>query len=168
MRIASGGLSADLCPAACTGSAATTHLTTISARSRAIAVALACAALASTLAGCVHRGPYPGSSYVAGPQQIAHMPVPPRRAVEMEDDGLPVQRPPMRRAIREQDDPREPWSPNYGKQPAPPATSSDPQPKAAPRQASDTGKPTLNATPVKFDADALIAKAIAAHEVYNQ
>lgn len=41
-------------------------------------------------------------------------------AVEMEDDGLPVQPPPVARQGREPDDPSEPYSPNYGRADAQP------------------------------------------------
>jgi hypothetical protein len=37
------------------------------------------------------------------------------RAVEIEDDGLPVQTPPLVSRQRLPDDPREPFSPNYGR-----------------------------------------------------
>lgn len=39
--------------------------------------------------------------------------------VAMEDDGLPAQIPPLRRAKMAPDDPREPFSPNYGPPPSP-------------------------------------------------
>lgn len=37
------------------------------------------------------------------------------RAVEVEDDGMPAQVAPRRRPASEADDPREPFSPNYGR-----------------------------------------------------
>ena len=135
------------------------------------------ASLAVTVSGCFQHGPYPGTAYVGAPQRIAHMPVPPRNTIEMEDDGLPVQRPPTRRATREADDPTQPWSPNYGKQPAEIGRSNEPKPERAPyptmapvkeeRPRQATTKPTLPVKPARFDADAVIAKAIAMHEVYN-
>jgi hypothetical protein len=36
-------------------------------------------------------------------------------SVEMEDDGIPVQSPPLASRPRMPDDPREPYSPNYGR-----------------------------------------------------
>ena len=36
------------------------------------------------------------------------------RKVEIEDDGQPVQSPPARAMRAEEDDPSQPWSPNYG------------------------------------------------------
>ena len=65
-------------------------------------------------AGCAHEKQNSYSEngwYAGGPrQQAAAVPVP----VEMEDDGKPAQVPPPARARAERDDPREPWSPNYG------------------------------------------------------
>ncbi|MEZ5844649.1 MAG: hypothetical protein R3D27_13075 [Hyphomicrobiaceae bacterium] len=133
------------------------------------------AGAAVALGGCFHTGPYPGTAYVGAPRQIAHMAVPPRRALEMEDDGLPVQRPPVRRAGREEDDPSQPWSPNYGKRPDTGRRASEPRAEPAPyvapvpaepRRRAEAGPPA--ASKVRFDADAIIAKAIAMHEVYNQ
>ena len=61
---------------------------------------------------------------------------------DIEADGLPTQAPPPRRAEPEPDDPREPFSRNYGSPP--------PQ--------------TTGARPAGADAEMLIARAIAAHE----
>lgn len=52
--------------------------------------------------------------------------------VEMEDDGVPVQPPPVARQTLEPDDPSEPYSPNYGRQEA----HSD-----APARHVDAGRP---------------------------
>lgn len=52
------------------------------------------------LAGCATQSEHYGAAQVA-----------------MEDDGLPAQIPPLRRAKPEQDDPSEPFSPNYGPPP---------------------------------------------------
>lgn len=64
--------------------------------------------------GCAHgsQSPYAEtSSYAGGPRQTAAaVPIP----VEMEDDGRPAQLPPRANAEPVQDDPHEPWSPNYG------------------------------------------------------
>lgn len=152
-----------------------------SAGSNSLRLALV-ASLAVTLGGCFHAGPYPGTAHVGAPQQIAHIPVPPSRAIEMEDDGLPAQRPPLRRATREQDDPREPWSPNYGKRPGEAAPNAEPLPRPTPapfiaptprepmRRADAPANAPAHPAPtrVRVDAEAIIAKAIAMHEVYNQ
>jgi hypothetical protein len=103
-------------------------------------------------AGCASRGQSGSGPYaqVGGPPpaQIAQQRSIP---VEIEDDGLPSQVPPPsgRRAIT--DDPSEPFSPNYGSRPA--------SPLAAPR-------PPVRVSTV--DEDALIARAIAAHEIRRQ
>lgn len=49
--------------------------------------------------------------------------------VAMEDDGLPAQIPPLRRAKPEQDDPSEPFSLNYG---PPPQVQNNKQPSQIP------------------------------------
>lgn len=69
---------------------------------------------------------------------------------EIEDDGLPAQIPPVRRNRTEPDNPREPFSPNYGKVSFAPEGS-----------ASDflVVKPV-----VRLDEDAVIRQAILAHE----
>jgi hypothetical protein len=76
----------------------------------------AASSVAALVGGCAHEGQNTYSQngwYAGGPrQQAAAVPVP----IEMEDDGKPAQLPPPLRAQAEQDDPREPWSPNYGGQ----------------------------------------------------
>ncbi len=68
--------------------------------------------------GCGARSEYPAANVGAPyPQQVAAAPAP---REEMEDDGLPVQRPPLARSVRQPDDPSEPFSRNYGA-PAPAA-----------------------------------------------
>lgn len=68
------------------------------ARSAAVPVA---SLLAVLLAGCATGSEYQGASWYD--QQVA-----------MEDDGLPPQAPPLHRTNTGPDDPREPFSPNYG------------------------------------------------------
>jgi hypothetical protein len=63
---------------------------------------------------------YPGMTHVAPP--VPRQPAP---RVEVEDDGLPAQAPPMRKRGHEPDDPTEPFSPNYGTVP-PRAQASSP------------------------------------------
>ncbi|MBL8564540.1 MAG: adhesin [Hyphomicrobiaceae bacterium] len=62
--------------------------------------------------GCGARSEYPAASVGSPyPQQVAAAPAP---REEMEDDGLPVQRPPLARSVNQPDDPSEPFSRNYG------------------------------------------------------
>ena len=59
--------------------------------------------------------------------------------VVMEDDGMPVQTPPLRRQQPEKDDPSEPFSPNYG----------PPQPRPTPvKQPVPHEKPAMARTQV--------------------
>ena len=84
-------------------------------------------------------------------------PAPVRAKVEVEDDGVPVQSPPVRRARSEPDDPNEPFSPNYGAaRPTVTVRKADVRPLAS--QATTTGYDST------FDEDGIIAHAIAAHE----
>lgn len=62
--------------------------------------------LAVFLSGCASSSEYDQSWY--GGDRVA-----------MEDDGLPAQLPPLHRRKPETDDPREPFSPNYGPPPQP-------------------------------------------------
>lgn len=91
---------------------------------------------------------------------------PPR--VETEADGLPVQPPPLRRTAGQADDPREPWSPNYGT--AVPTRVAE-APPAAPMPARvalviKTPSPMADARPI--DEEDIIRRAIAAHEMRRE
>ncbi len=80
------------------------------------------AALALAAAGCASKQAeyppgYPQTVYA--PQDVPAAPATPGQmasanGVVIEDDGLPSQMPPPHRRIGEPDDPREPYSPNYG------------------------------------------------------
>lgn len=70
------------------------------------ATIVAGALTAIVLSGCASQSEYDGSWY--GADRVA-----------MEDDGLPAQLPPLRRHKNDSDDPREPFSPNYGPPPQP-------------------------------------------------
>ena len=84
--------------------------------------------LALALAGC-------SGSQTAYTSADGHTP-----RVAMEDDGLPSQIPPLRRNKPEADDPREPFSPNYG----PVAEQQSPVAKPAPaQQPAPNGKPRI-------------------------
>jgi hypothetical protein len=116
------------------------------------------------------------ASYVHGPG--AHVAAAPK--VEMEDDGRPVQPPPARPINPAEDDPTQPWSPNYGKggmpsAPArgPAAAKSDEASAAAPMQkvAWQPVAAPVTGTLTRVDdrtADQMIAQAINAHEMRKQ
>ncbi|HRK19531.1 MAG TPA: hypothetical protein PK970_11285 [Hyphomicrobiaceae bacterium] len=125
-------------------------------------------AVAVAVTGCAaNKQP----SYVRGPdyQQMAAAQT---RPVEMEDDGIPVQTPPVRAMKPEEDDPTQPWSPNYGKgRSADPALPSRP----APRQVEAALRPSLMPASSgalramsEDEADAIMQSAIAIHEMRNQ
>ena len=79
---------------------------------------VAVSSLALIAGGCAHdtQNPYSHSGWYAGGPQTAAVAAasPPTAAVEMEDDGHPAQLPPRAGIRGVKDDPREPWSPNYG------------------------------------------------------
>jgi hypothetical protein len=119
--------------------------------------------LAAIVSGCAaNKQP----SYVAGPaayavpapmpQQIAAQTAKPASKSDMEADGLPAQTAPPARIRQEPDDPSEPFSPNYG------GPRANPAPAQAPRKVMQSAR--LN----DVAADALIRRAIAAHEMRNQ
>jgi hypothetical protein len=118
------------------------------------------------------------ASYVNGPyQQMAAQ----QRKIEIEDDGLPVQPPPARAINPAEDDPTQPWSPNYGKgvvPSAPPRTPGPNLPKqmdaaipapipASFRAASATSTGALTALS-EDEAASIIARAVTAHEMRRQ
>lgn len=122
-----------------------------------------CAALTAavlSLSACAQSQSYPQSN--AGIQPIVQrvaVAAPPR--IVLEDDGLPRQHPPRRRHGPVADDPSEPFSPNYGPEPRP---SSNP----------DVMKPNWQPVSVRRASidprwvEAVIARAVAAHELRNQ
>jgi hypothetical protein len=99
--------------------------------------------------------------------------------VETEGDGLPSQPPPLRR-MAGADDPREPWSPNYGTAHAsrtaePPlqVAAAEPTPAATPAMTPARVAmvikerfPLFGAQPI--DEDDTIRRAIAAHEMRRE
>jgi hypothetical protein len=125
------------------------------------------------------------ASYVTGPhfsgsgQQMGQQMAAAPRKVEIEDDGQPVQPPPARPINPAEDDPTQPWSPNYGKGVVVPSTPLPAHAPRLPRQqdaaipapvpasyrpaaATSTGALTqLSAA----EADAVVARAMTAHEM---
>jgi hypothetical protein len=110
-------------------------------------------------------------NYVNGPpsHMVAepHARVAPAKVI-MEEDGMPAQAP-GRRMRPEEDDPSQPWSPNYGKGVAPKPLKSPPrliEAQAPPLTPTHTAATRTEMSDV--DADRLIARAIAAHEMRRQ
>ena len=88
------------------------------------------------MGGCATQPQYPQANwYAGGPRPVATAEPRPAPPVEMEDDGRPAQIPPRAEARGLPDDPREPWSRNYGG-PAIPAGQTSGQP---PRQQAAAG-----------------------------
>lgn len=90
-------------------------------------------AAACALAGCATDEEYRRAVYArdAARQNVAQQQQQQRQRPtepEVEDDGLPSQVPPPANRRREADDPREPYSPNYG---APVTPAAAPQPPRA-------------------------------------
>lgn len=87
-------------------------------RSKLVPLVRACALGGALLAGgCASDQEYRGRTYGYSQQAYGEPgPAAQRRAPEpeLEDDGLPSQVPPPINRRREADDPREPFSPNYG------------------------------------------------------
>lgn len=73
-------------------------------------IAFCALAALSGLTGCASAGANSHSTQNA----VAAPPTAVAQAVEVEDDGLPAQTPPLQRAEQQPDDPAEPYSPNYG------------------------------------------------------
>jgi hypothetical protein len=129
------------------------------------------------VAGCA---PDKQANYVHGPgQQMGQQMAAAPRKVEIEDDGQPVQPPPARAVNPAEDDPTQPWSPHYGKgvvvPSSPPRVPSPRLPRqmdanvpapipATYRAAAETSTGSLTQLSVQ-DADAVIARAMSAHEM---
>ena len=80
----------------------------------------------------------------------------PSAPVEMEDDGRPAQIPPSLAAHNLPDDPREPWSRNYGGPAMTAGRAAVPSPKpptAAVQTAQAAAKPSNQAQQVAFSND---------------
>ncbi len=68
----------------------------------------------SGLAGCAaSQASTPPARISASPPYVSGNSGPP--SIDIEDDGLPAQTPPLAGRKSEPDDPREPYSPNYGR-----------------------------------------------------
>lgn len=115
--------------------------------------------LLAVLAGCASdRGATHSSASTTAPMHMAGV------RVEIEADGLPAQLAPRNRAPLD-DDPREPWSPNYGS--VRPTRTSAIDTDIAP--AAVAVPPPVQAISVShtcpMDAEDIIRRAVAAHEM---
>jgi hypothetical protein len=125
--------------------------------------------------GCATHQP---PSYVHGPNpQMRAQHLASVAKDDLEDDGRPAQTPPQRRALPEEDDPSQPWSPNYG---GPNPSSNAPtntQPRTLPKSRMktydalvrpDAEPPRRSVQLTHAQQDDVIARAISAHEMRNQ
>jgi hypothetical protein len=144
-----------------------------------VAARLSVIGLAIVASGCAtNQRP----SYVNGPSsQISGQKVASVAKEDLEDDGKPAQAPPLRRALPEEDDPSQPWSPNYGgpnsssgSPSGQPSTNSPrPAPKSRPKSYDalvrpDDGGVQRSAQLTRAQQDDVITRAISAHEMRNQ
>jgi hypothetical protein len=117
------------------------------------------------LSGCATSQQPP--QYAGAYQPPAPVPQTASGKADVEADGRPAQLPPARRPLPEEDDPSQPWSPNYGR---PPGTYE--RPVAPPARSAASRTPDVQTTaalPARAlraaEADAVILRAIQAHEV---
>jgi hypothetical protein len=91
-------------------------------------------AIALTLAGCATDEEYRREAHAraAYAHAQAQASAAPRREADLEDDGLPSQVPPPVGRRMEPDDPREPFSRNYGR----PVAAPQPEPQPLPQRAA--------------------------------
>lgn len=149
--------------------------TTVAARVCVIGLAVVATGCAANKQPTYVGGPYADSSGAAVPSRVNEL-----RKVEVEADGKPEQAPPIRKMRPEEDDPTQPWSPNYGKGAVAPSPSGDaalpspavaPWPKPVEASVRTTGAaPQVFATRRLSDAEAndVMARAVAAHEMRKQ
>jgi hypothetical protein len=114
--------------------------------------------LLAVLAGCANDRGAPHASASATPMHMAGV------RVEIEADGLPAQIAPRNHAPLE-DDPREPWSPNYGSVRPTRTSAIDTETESV----AVAVPPPVQAMPVVYarpvDAEEIIRRAVAAHEM---
>lgn len=72
-------------------------------------------AVAAALAGCAQHTTQTAAYDPSVAAPPSHVSADTGRKPDLEDDGREAQIPPMKKAQPEPDDPREPWSRNYGK-----------------------------------------------------
>lgn len=135
-----------------------------------LAPSVSIAVVAALLSACASNGNQYQSSGVT--RHAAVQPPLPKPKPEVEDDGQPVQAPPARIMRPDEDDPTQPWSPNYGQARATPArtASDEPLPTRAPHraQASAIVPDVYAASARPMTEDEIIARAVAQHEMAAQ
>lgn len=119
-------------------------------------------------------GPYASQPHYGQANQVAptRVSAPQPRKIEIEEDGKPSQQPPARRMRPEEDDPTQPWSPNYGKTADPGQLPAEPAARNPGPKAIEASLRNTAAVPARrlsnTEADSIIARAISAHEMRNQ
>jgi hypothetical protein len=126
-------------------------------------------AMAGLLAGAcaASKGASDYQSHAGAPPARVAAAAPPK--VELEGDGLPAQLPPRRRVKTRPIDPSEPFSPNYGPPPVKQALDAEPEPAPVQRATVEVAPALRHDAPAErrlspAEADAVIARAIMAHE----
>jgi hypothetical protein len=129
---------------------------------------LAFGLIGAGFSGCATQQP---PSYAGVYQPVAERPW----KTEVEDDGRPAQVPPVRRARPEEDDPSQPWSPNYGKgspkgqtAPVPPARQANMPPLIDTSAVASSDVSSVRERPARVlstaEADSVLLRAIQNHE----
>lgn len=151
--------------------------TTVAARVCVIGLGVVVTGCAANKQPTYVGGPFAGANQVA-PSRVNEL-----RKVEIEDDGKPAQAPPIRKMRPEEDDPTQPWSPNYGKgaaSPAVPAPAGDtvaPLPPRAPWPRPVEASVRTTALPpqvlasrrlTEAEAEEVMLRAVTAHEMRKQ
>lgn len=147
--------------------------TTLAARVCVIGLGVVATGCATNKQPTYVGGPYAENHGTGVPSRVNEL-----RKVEVEDDGKPAQSPPARKMRPEEDDPTQPWSPNYGSgkaapasEPAVPMPPRQPWPKPVEASVRTTASaPQVFATRRLSDAEAddVMARAVAAHEMRKQ
>jgi len=94
-----------------------TGLRTAGKGASCVRVALLVSLAAVSLGGCSAVGPLSDSGPVSA--LVSPQPVKPASVVDFDNDGRETQRPPVARMFQREDDPTQPFSPNYGEVPLP-------------------------------------------------
>ena len=128
--------------------------------------------LSLVVAGCAvsqQAGDYRARAGAPGQRvAVVNPPAGGRPQPVIEEDGLPSQAAPRYRRRVEPDNPNEPYSPNYGPPPVGSAPTTAPPPATPPARSPAPAAPVRKAAMTDEEANAIIARAIAEHEVRGQ